>query len=164
MSRLRIAMFTLVLAGIAVWAQTPKSSAPAKAAPAAAHHTMVNPKDLKWKPIVPGFETATVSGDPDKAGPYVIRLRAVTEAKVPPHWHPGDEHITVLEGWFRVAEGDTMDEKAMHEMKAGDYAMMPAKVHHYGWQSKGGVVQVHGMGPFAINWVNPPAAPKAAKK
>ncbi|MBI2682856.1 MAG: cupin domain-containing protein [Acidobacteriales bacterium] len=164
MKRLSLVIIAIALGCALLWAQAPKSSTPAKAASAAAHHTMVNPKDLKWKPIIPGIEVATVSGDPDKTGPYVLRLRAVAETKIPPHWHPADEHITVLEGWLRVGEGDTLDEKGLHEMKAGDYAMMPAKVHHYAIQGKGGVLQVHGMGPFVVNWVNPPAAAKSSKK
>jgi quercetin dioxygenase-like cupin family protein len=163
MRAMRIVVLPLMLLALAAWAQSAKPAAPAKAMMGAAHHTMVIPKELKWKPLAPGFEVATVSGDPDKTGPFTIRIRAANEAKVPPHWHPTDEHITILEGWFRVGEGDTFDEKTMHEMKAGDYAMMPAKVHHYGTQSKGGVLQVHGMGPFVVNWVNPPAG-KADKK
>ena len=56
---------------------------------------------LVWKPLIPGVEMAVVSGDPDKKGGlYVIRIRSKAEVKVPPHWHPTDEHVTVLAGSF----------------------------------------------------------------
>jgi hypothetical protein len=48
----------------------------------------------------------------------------------------------------------------MHEMKTGDFAKMPARVRHYAWQEKGGVLQLHGNGPFKLNWVKPPAGDK----
>ena len=51
---------------------------------------------------------AVVSGAPDKPGaPFVIRILNPDGAKVPPHWHPTDEHITVLSGTFIVGMGKT---------------------------------------------------------
>lgn len=35
---------------------------------------------------------------------------------------------------------------------------------HYAWADKGTVIQVHGLGPFVINYVNPADDPKSAKK
>lgn len=163
MKRTMLVVVTLLLC-TALFAQTAKKTAPAPAA-AAAHHTMMMDKDLKWSALAPGYEMTVVSGNPDATGPYVLRIRATKDhAEVPPHWHPGDESITILSGTFKVGEGDKTDEKATHTLQAGDFAMMPAKVHHFAISSKDCVVQVHGMGPFKVNWVNPPEAPKATKK
>ena len=145
----------------AVFAQEKKSAAKSAGAakPAAAHHSMTKQADLKWSALAPGFEMAVVSGDPAKPGPYVLRIRATSEnALVPPHWHPTDENITVLSGWFKLGEGDNAEEKSAHELQTGDFMLLPAKVHHFGYQNKGGVIQVHGAGPFVVNWVKPPAA------
>ena len=52
-----------------------------------------------------------VAGDPDKEGePFVIRIQGKDGAKVPPHWHPTDENVTVLRGTFLVGMGDHYDE------------------------------------------------------
>ena len=74
-----------------------------------ATHTVTTPGNAPWKPFVtPGSEIAVLSGNPDEAGaPFVIRIKNPNGAKIPPHWHPGDEHITVLAGTFVVGMGRT---------------------------------------------------------
>lgn len=161
MKRIWIAVFALAVC-VVLTAQSAKKAAPAAAA---AHHTMSMQKELKWTEIAPGWEMTVVSGNPDSTGPYVVRFRATKDnAPVPPHWHPGDENITVLSGWFKVGEGDKLDENATHTLKAGDFAWMPAKTHHFAFGSKDNVTQAHGIGPFKVNWVNPADAPPPAKK
>src|SRR5689334_18549528 len=62
-----------------------------------ANHRLVREADLKWEPSFMGCEHANVSGDPTVEGkPFVLRIRCPDGAKVPPHWHPTDENITVL--------------------------------------------------------------------
>src|SRR5688500_15362752 len=36
-------------------------------------------------------------GHPDSAGPFVMRIRELAGTVVPPHSHPVDEHITVVQ-------------------------------------------------------------------
>ena len=43
-------------------------------------------------------------------------------------------------------------------------ASMPANAHHYGWAKGPTIVQVHGMGPFALTYVNPDDDPRNKKK
>ena len=119
-------------------------------------HTMVTAKELKWTPIIKGCDKSVVEGNPDATGePFVIRLRCVDGTRVPAHWHPTDEKLTVLQGTFLVGTGDTFDAKKLHTMNVGDFAAMPKEVRHFA-QSKGdNIVQVHGLGPFKVNWVNP---------
>ena len=127
---------------------------------------MTMEKDLKWSTLVPGYEMAVVNGDPSAAGKeFTIRIRSTeANALVAPHWHPGDEGITVLKGSFKVGEGDEAKPDATHTLNQGDYAMMPKKVHHFAYADKGDVVQVTGIGPFKVNWVHPPKDDKAAAK
>ena len=129
-----------------------------QAAPSGQSHAAVRPSDITWKPLRPGAEIAVVSGDPDKAGsPFVMRMRYQGVVRVPPHWHPTDEHITVLSGTFMMGMGERVDESAATELTAGAYAHVPVKMAHYAWSKGDTVVQVHGIGPFAINYVTPPA-------
>ena len=123
-------------------------------------HTMVQPGDVKWKPLRPGAEIAVVAGDPDAAGsPFVIRFRYHGDVRVPPHWHPTDEHLTVLSGTFVVGMGERFDERSATVLGAGGYAQIAARMPHYAASKGDTLVQVHGIGPFAINYVNPADAP-----
>jgi mannose-6-phosphate isomerase-like protein (cupin superfamily) len=127
-------------------------------------HAAVRPSDIAWKPLRPGAEIAVVSGDPDKAGsPFVMRMRYQGVVRVPPHWHPTDEHITVLSGTFMMGMGERFDESSATELTAGAYAQVPAKMAHYAWSKGDTVVQVHGIGPFAINYVTPRAADRGRR-
>jgi anti-sigma factor ChrR (cupin superfamily) len=101
-------------------------------------------------------ELAVVSGDPDKKGElYVLRIRTKGEVKVPPHWHVTDEHVTVLEGSFWVAHGEQYDATKLQELKVGAHSLVPAEVRHFGLHKAGNVIEVFGVAPFVVNFVNP---------
>lgn len=92
-------------------------------------------------------------GDPDKVGqPFVIRIRELPGTIIPPHRHPTDEHITVVQGtlWFGI--GDRFHRASMQEIKAGGYAFIPKGTTMFGHVPGGAIVQVHGTGPFHIHW------------
>ncbi len=133
-------------------------------------HKIVHFGDLKWTPIIKGCDLATVSGDPNADGaPFVLRLRCVDGAKIPAHWHPTDENVTVLKGSFLVGMGETFDESKLQTMSVGNFVAMPKEMRHFGLCKGETIVQVHGAGPFKVNWVNPsevqpPEAPTAAAK
>lgn len=134
-------------------------------APAGPHHTIVAADSIQWKSLRPGAEIAVVSGDPNKEGsPFVMRFRYSGKAPIPPHWHPTDEHLTVLTGTFRVGMGERGDESATTALGAGAYAFVPAKMAHYAWADSGTTVQAHGIGPFVINYVNPEDDPNRTTK
>jgi quercetin dioxygenase-like cupin family protein len=145
-------------------ASMPASSL-AQALQAPAHHTVVTPEAVQWKSLRPGAEIAVVSGDPNKEGsPFVLRLRYRGKARIPPHWHPTDEHLTILSGTFKLGMGKSGDEGVTTALGAGAYAFVSAKMPHYAWADGGTVIQVHGIGPFVINYVNPADDPNAAGK
>ena len=128
-------------------------------------HKIVRFGDLKWTPIIKGCELAPVSGDPNADGtPFA---RCADGAKVPAHWHPTDENVTVLKGIFLVGIRETFDETKLQPMNVGNFVSMPKEVRHFAMSKGESIVQVHGMGPFKVNWVNPsdvqpPDAPAAA--
>jgi len=130
----------------------------------------VQPNALKWGPappgLPPGAQVAVVTGDPGRDGPYVIRAKMPSGYKIPPHFHPTAENVTVLSGTFHIGMGDTFDSKKGEALKTGGFFTADKGMHHYGWTSGVTVIQVHGMGPFAITYVNPSDDPrnKSAKK
>jgi hypothetical protein len=68
---------------------------------------------------------------------------------------PEDENITVLTGTFLVGMGDHFDEGKLKAMHAGDFASIPKEMRHFAIAKGETVYQVHGIGPFKVNWVNP---------
>jgi hypothetical protein len=134
--------------GTAVYGQEKKEGAEA--------HKIVHFGDLKWTPIMKGCDLAPVSGDPNAEGaPFVLRLRCVDGAKIPAHWHPTDENVTVLKGAFLVGMGESFDESKLQTMNVGNFIALPKEMRHFGMCKGETIVQVHGTGPFKVNWVNP---------
>ena len=137
----------------------------------ASQHVLVEGKELKWGAPPPIFEQSAkftvVSGDPGKAGLYVVRLDMPAGYKIMPHWHPTDEHVTVLSGTFALGMGEKFEESKMKALQANGYALLPAEMRHYAMAKSRAVVQVHGMGPFQLTYVNPaddPSKRAPAKK
>jgi anti-sigma factor ChrR (cupin superfamily) len=131
-------------------------------------HKIVHTGDLKWTPIIKGCEIALVEGNLDAEGqPFVARFHCSDGAKTPPHWHPTDENITVLKGAFLVGMGESFDESKLRAMNFGNFMLMPKEMRHFGMAKGDLILQVHGTGPFKVNWVNPaevqpPDTPAAA--
>ncbi len=92
-------------------------------------------------------------GDPENAGePFVMRIRELPGGIIPPHKHPVDEHITVVQGTIYFGVGDKFDRAACKEMKTGSYAFIPKGSTMFGYTPEAAIVQVHGIGPFHIHW------------
>jgi anti-sigma factor ChrR (cupin superfamily) len=95
-------------------------------------HELVRAGELKWQPSFMGCEHANVSGDPASEGkPFVLRIRCPDGAKVPPHWHPTDENITVLQGSFMIGIGEVFDSSKVTPMDAGNFIFMPKTMRHF---------------------------------
>jgi len=116
------------------------------------------PAAVKWGPappaLPPGAQLAVISGDPSKDGPYVIRAKLPAGYTGPPHTHPSDENVTVISGAFNIAMGDKLDKSKGTAIKPGGYFRAEKGMQHYAWASAPTVIQIHGIGPFAITYVN----------
>lgn len=123
------------------------------------NHVLVGGPEIKWGDAPPvlekGASLAVISGDPSKASPFVIRLKMPAGYKIAPHWHPTDEHVTVISGTFALGMGEKFDAATMKELQPGGYGLMPAEMRHFALAKTAATVQVHGVGPFALNYVNP---------
>jgi hypothetical protein len=167
----RIAVAAL-LVGTVLFSQT----TPQKKRSSAAHrsHRTVVPDALQWGPPPAGAiqgqppadlpplrtQIAVVEGDPSKPGvPFVVRLKSPDGEKIPPHWHPTDEHVTVLQGAFVLADGEKFSESGGTELGVGAYATVPKRMWHYGHMKGETILQLHGIGPLVINFGPLPEAP-----
>jgi hypothetical protein len=126
-------------------------------------HVMVTPNDLKWADVPslpPGAKVAVIEGPLDQATPFTIRLQLPADYKIPAHWHPAIEHVTVLSGTFNLGMGDKLDPTKTTALAAGSMAIMQPKTNHFAWTKEATIVQVHGVGPWAVNYVNPADDPR----
>jgi len=99
---------------------------------------------------------AVIQGDPTKPGrTYTMRLSCTDGMKVAPHWHPTTENVTVIKGAAAVGMGSKWDDAALQEVATGGFFTAGAQMRHF-LQCKGDtIVQVHGVGPFVVNFVGP---------
>lgn len=128
-----------------------------------AHHVMVSPAELKWADVPslpPGVKIAVIEGPLNEAVPITFRLKFPADYKLPAHWHPGIEHVTVMSGTFNMGTGDKLDTTKTNPLSAGSVAIMAPRTQHFAWTREEAIVQVHGMGPWGINYVNPADDPR----
>lgn len=130
-----------------------------------AEHVLLAQDQIKFSPgppsLPPGAQVSLLSGDPTKAGvPFTLRAKFPDGYRIPPHWHPNDENIVVLQGTLMSALGEKFDQAAGHPLSAGSYGLMPKKVPHFSWAKGETVVQMYGVGPFEVNYVNPADDPR----
>ena len=115
--------------------------------------------DLKWGPAPPvfpaGAQMAVVSGDPGKAGPFVIEVSLPAGYKIMPHFHPTDEKVTVDKGTFLVGMGDTFNASKTSTMTKGATGEIKAGMHHYAMAKDATLITIASTGPFAMTYVNP---------
>ena len=134
---------------------------------AAAQGPVPSAAAVKWGPgpdfLPAGAGFAVVQGDPGKAGVYTIRLHLPDGYKFPSHFHPTDEHVTVLSGTFLVGMGDTVDMSKAQTLAAGGFITAPANAHHYAAARGETVLQVSGEGPFFLTYVKLSDDPRNAK-
>ncbi|VTU02839.1 Putative uncharacterized protein OS=uncultured Acidobacteria bacterium A11 PE=4 SV=1: DUF4437 [Gemmataceae bacterium] len=128
---------------------------------------VLTPADMKWQPgpstLAKGAEVVILEGDPSKDGPFVMRIKLPDGFKVLPHTHPKDERVTVITGTLYLGHGGKFDERAAKAMPAGSYGVTAAGMKHFGWVKGETVLQLHGTGPWAIEYVNPEDDPRSKK-
>ncbi len=131
-----------------------------QAAPAA----KPKPAALQWSPAPDAFpkgaQMAVVSGDPSKAAQFTIQLQMPDAYTIAAHFHPTDEAVTVKQGTFLFGMGDTFDAAKTKPMNAGDKGSIAANMHHFARAKGVTIVEVSGMGPFVITYVNPADDPR----
>jgi quercetin dioxygenase-like cupin family protein len=132
-------------------AATPKASKP--------QAVTIMSEEVKYGAVPPnlpaGAQLGVLRGDPGKKGPFAIRFKMPDGYTIPPHWHTNDEELTVLSGTFLLSMGDKFDATTAHALSAGAYHFLPGKMHHAAAAKGDTVLEIHGMGPFDIHYLNP---------
>lgn len=156
-----------VLAALTAGAQTtatPKKHAAASTGSAG----IVAPGSEKWSDVpaaalvgTPSVEMggtlrlAVIQGDPMKAGrSYTLRLSCTDGLKIAPHWHPTTENVTVIKGAAAVGMGSKWDDGALKDVPSGGFFSAGPQMRHFAQCKGDSILQVHGVGPFVVNFVS----------
>lgn len=122
------------------------------------------PSKLTWgdaPPALPaGAQMAVVSGDPGKAGMFKVDLKMPADYAVPAHWHPTNETVRVVSGKLGYGMTGKLDKDHAKWLSPGHSVTMKAKMHHWVFASAPAEIEVSGMGPFQITYVDPKDDPR----
>jgi quercetin dioxygenase-like cupin family protein len=158
---------SLLLVITTAFASNAIAQAPHSSAPGADQHAIYRPSEIKWQDgppsLPPGAKLAVLEGDPAKEGPFTMRIKVPDGYKIMPHVHPATEHVTVLSGSLNFGMGEKFDQSATKEMSTGAFGYWPAGMTHFVWIKGETILQVHGVGPWGIKYVNPVDDPRNAK-
>jgi len=114
--------------------------------------------EMSWKACPPnlpsGCEIAVLEGDPRAPGLFTVRFRLSEDFVMPPHTHPKDERVTVLQGQMAVAFGASGTRDDAMEFGPGDYYVNARGAIHTVWASKSSEIQITGVGPWEAHFID----------
>jgi len=126
------------------------------------------PTTIEWRQgpaaLPAGAKMAALVGDPTKEGPFVVRFQFPAGYHIAPHTHPKMERVTVISGTLYLASGEALDRNSAKSLPAGSFGFWPAGMKHTAWSEGETIIQLHGIGPWQINYVNPADDPRNTKK
>jgi hypothetical protein len=97
-----------------------------------------------------------VSGDPSKSGSaFVLRIHNDAGYVCLPHTHPTDENIVVVQGSWSVGMGTRINLSTVQPLELGAYVLVPATMAQFCRSKTETIIQVHGVGPFSADMVDP---------
>lgn len=110
--------------------------------------------------LPPGAKMVVLHGDPAAPGLFGVRIKFPANYRIPPHYHSVGEQVTVVSGTFYLGAGDRFDPNGGKPLGPGGFAMLPARMNHYGYSKEPTTAVLYGMGPFDIHYLNPADDPR----
>lgn len=120
-------------------------------------HLMVVPGEMTWAdvPSLPaGAKVALLEGPLNESKPFTMRLKLPANYRIPAHYHSAIEHVTVISGTFNMGTGDKIDAAKTRPLAVGSVAIMQPGTRHFAWTKEETEIQVHGVGPWTITYVD----------
>lgn len=125
---------------------------------------LAKPEQIQWQDapptLPPGAKVAILEGDPSKAGFFTMRLKLPDGYRVPPHWHPNTERLTIIQGVVHLGTGNRFDPQGTRPLPAGTYSAMPPKMTHFAWMEGETILQLSSIGPWQVVYVDPSDDPR----
>jgi hypothetical protein len=118
----------------------------------------------KPKTLPSGAHDYLLSGNPGKAELYTLSFQLPANYKIRPFLLAEQCYITVISGQLYVGEGDIFKKSNKHVLSAGSFIMIPADTHLFFWTNEKAILQLHGIGPLDVKYINPLDDPRSKKK
>jgi len=152
--------YATIVAVAAVAGGLPVSSLGAEAPAPGGDFISIKASELKWvdaPSLGQGAKISILEGDLKAAEPFTLRAKLPSKRTIGVHTHPMTERVTVLSGVLYFSLGDKLDTAKAMAYKAGDAFMFPAGMSMYAFtKDKPTVIQIHGTGPWGVNYATPP--------
>ena len=118
-------------------------------------HLMYTPDQIGWSDapdtLPPGAEMAVLAGDPQKAAPFTMRIKLPPNARLEPHTHSGEEHMTVISGALYLGFGEQWEDAKLQRLPAGSFLMSRSGSPHFARCGNAEtVIQINAIGPWSM--------------
>lgn len=90
-----------------------------------------------------------------EAGVFTMRIKMPDGFYISPHWHPGVERVSVIDGVFHRGSGEDLNPEGTVPLESGSYTSMPPEMRHYAIAEGETIIQLTSIGPWEITYVNP---------
>jgi len=118
----------------------------------------LTPADISWvdgpPSLPPGAQYAILEGGLETPGPFTVRFKFSSDYRIPPHWYPTDQRITVMSGTLNIRLEDNLASPYKKALPTGSFVMIPAKTICVAWTEEETIIQVHGFGPWRVSYVS----------
>lgn len=155
-----------VILGLFLAACAPAAPQPAPPAAPPAEQVLLPAAAVAWAPapasLPLGAQISLLEGKNLSlpGAPFAFRLRFPDGYEIKPHMHPAIEHVTVLSGTFHFGAGEAFDRAQAIAYPPGSYLAMPIGHAMYAWAEGETIIQVHGVGPWGVTYLNPADDPR----
>ena len=144
-------------------------SVPLAADEAGREPIQLNDDNLEWSDgpgsIPAGAKFVILEGDPKTAAIFTMRVFLPPKYVIPFHSHDGDERVTVLEGSVEIGIGETEAAAFITRFQEDGYYMTPPPLRHFVRAGpEGCVLQLTGLGPWTIHYVDPDDDPRVESR
>ncbi|MEL0456644.1 cupin domain-containing protein [Flavobacteriaceae bacterium SZ-1-7] len=114
-------------------------------------------EEIQWKPCPPnlpsGCEMAVLEGNPKGNDLFTVRFKVGGNFIMPPHTHPKDERVTILQGKAYVAFGKDATKEEAKAFGPGDYYVNARNAIHTVWADPETIIQITGIGPWEAHFI-----------
>lgn len=105
-------------------------------------------------------QIVAIDGAPGAAVPFTAKVKFAANTKISPHSHSGVERVTVLSGVLNIGMGDRLDANKTSALAPGSVRTIQPEANHFVWFDQETVIQLHGVWPWTVTYVNPDEDPR----
>lgn len=110
-----------------------------------------------------GAKVTMLQGDLAKAGAFAFRLKLPAGYQLKPQSSPAINRLFVVSGALNFGTGDKFDNARTMPLYSG-YAHWPNNGPYFAYTKEETVIEIEGVGPWAVNYVNPADDPMKKRR